>query len=390
MGKPVEDAPRSTCPGRPRSFSGTPRPRTSSTTRSRRPAPTTWRSSPASRSAWSARWCPGTSRSISPRGRSRRRSLPATASCSSLPSSRRSRRSGSASSAPRRGCPTACSTSSPASARRPGGRSACTRSRLRRLHRLDRGRQALPALLVGVEREAGLARVRRQEPEPGLRRLRGPRPGGRDGRVRDLLQPGRGLLGQLAAAGRALDHATRCVERLLERARAVRVGDPLDPETTMGPLVDERARRPGDGLHRGRARGRASSASAARGSRSTARRLLRRADGLRRDRQRRPASPRRRSSGRCSRCSTFDDEDEALRIANATRYGLAASIWTSNLSRAHRLARRLRAGTVSVNTVDALSPQTPFGGFKRSGFGRDLSLHALDKYTGLKTTWIKL
>ncbi|RUU06855.1 aldehyde dehydrogenase family protein, partial [Mesorhizobium sp. M6A.T.Ca.TU.002.02.2.1] len=57
--------------------------------------------------------------------------------------------------------------------------------------------------------------------------------------------------------------------------------------------------------------------------------------------------------------------------------------------RAHRIAGRLHAGTVSVNTVDALSPMTPFGGFKQSGFGRDLSLHALDKYTALKTTWIK-
>jgi len=85
----------------------------------------------------------------------------------------------------------------------------------------------------------------------------------------------------------------------------------------------------------------------------------------------------------------FDHEEEAVRIANDTIYGLAASLWTGSLSRAHRVSRQLRAGTVSVNTVDALSPLTPFGGFKQSGIGRDLSLHGLDKYTALKTTWIK-
>jgi gamma-glutamyl-gamma-aminobutyraldehyde dehydrogenase len=84
----------------------------------------------------------------------------------------------------------------------------------------------------------------------------------------------------------------------------------------------------------------------------------------------------------------FDDEEEAVRIANDTRYGLAASVWTSDLSRALRVSEQLKAGTVSVNTVDALSPMTPFGGFKESGNGRDLSLHSFDKYTALKTTWI--
>ncbi len=85
----------------------------------------------------------------------------------------------------------------------------------------------------------------------------------------------------------------------------------------------------------------------------------------------------------------FDTEEEAIQIANDSTFGLAASLWTSDLSRALRVSKRLRAGTVSVNCMDALSPQTPFGGFKQSGFGRDLSLHALDKFTGLKTTWIK-
>lgn len=84
----------------------------------------------------------------------------------------------------------------------------------------------------------------------------------------------------------------------------------------------------------------------------------------------------------------FRTENEAVMLANDTSYGLAASIATSNLSRAHRLSDRLVAGTVTVNGVDAFSAWTPFGGFKGSGFGRDLSLHALDKYVGLKTVWI--
>ena len=85
---------------------------------------------------------------------------------------------------------------------------------------------------------------------------------------------------------------------------------------------------------------------------------------------------------------TFDTEDEAVALANDSIYGLAASIWSDSLSRAHLVADRLRAGTVSVNTVDALDVTTPFGGFGQSGFGRDLSPHALDKFTALKTTWI--
>lgn len=85
----------------------------------------------------------------------------------------------------------------------------------------------------------------------------------------------------------------------------------------------------------------------------------------------------------------FDTEDQAVTMANDSVYGLAASVWTDNLSRACRVSDKLMAGTVSVNTVDALSAMTPFGGMKQSGFGRDLSLHSLEKYTALKTTWIK-
>lgn len=86
----------------------------------------------------------------------------------------------------------------------------------------------------------------------------------------------------------------------------------------------------------------------------------------------------------------FDNEDEAIRIANDTDFGLAAGVWTQNLSRAHRVAKKLRAGSVWVNYWDGGDMTAPFGGFKQSGNGRDKSLHAFEKYTELKSTWINL
>lgn len=86
----------------------------------------------------------------------------------------------------------------------------------------------------------------------------------------------------------------------------------------------------------------------------------------------------------------FEDEDEALRLANATDYGLAAGVWTTNLSRAHRMIRGIRAGVVHVNTYGGSDITVPLGGIKRSGNGHDKSLHALDKYTDLKSAWIQL
>ena len=87
---------------------------------------------------------------------------------------------------------------------------------------------------------------------------------------------------------------------------------------------------------------------------------------------------------------TFDTEDEALRIANDSPYGLAAAVWTNDISRAHRVARKLRAGSVWVNCYDGGDMTAPFGGYKQSGNGRDKSLHAFEKYTELKATWINL
>ena len=86
----------------------------------------------------------------------------------------------------------------------------------------------------------------------------------------------------------------------------------------------------------------------------------------------------------------FSTEAEAVAIANDSPYGLQASVWSHQLDRAHRVARNLRAGTVHVNQYDEDDITVPFGGYKQSGNGRDKSLHAFDKYTELKTTWLRL
>jgi gamma-glutamyl-gamma-aminobutyraldehyde dehydrogenase len=164
------------------------------------------------------------------------------------------------------------------------------------------------------------------------------------------------------------------------------VGDPLDPATEMGPLVGE--------AHLGRVLGHVRSGieEGARlltgGSRRQTGSYLeptvfdRVVPGMR--------LAREEIFGPVLSVLTFDDLDEAVMLANATEYGLAAGLWTANLSTAHQVSRALRAGTVWVNCYEEGDLTVPFGGMKQSGSGRDKSAHALEKYTELKTTWIQL
>ena len=87
---------------------------------------------------------------------------------------------------------------------------------------------------------------------------------------------------------------------------------------------------------------------------------------------------------------TFEGEDEGVLLANRSRYGLAAGIWTKDVQKAHRVARAIQAGTVWINTYNFYDPAAPFGGYKFSGFGRDLGKEALDSYTETKTVWVAL
>jgi acyl-CoA reductase-like NAD-dependent aldehyde dehydrogenase len=87
---------------------------------------------------------------------------------------------------------------------------------------------------------------------------------------------------------------------------------------------------------------------------------------------------------------TFEDIEDALKIANDTIYGLGAGVWTRNFATAHQVSRRLQSGTVWVNCYDASDDTVPFGGFKQSGIGHDRSMHALRKFSQMKTTWMNI
>ncbi|MFD5118214.1 aldehyde dehydrogenase [Streptomyces sp. NPDC058385] len=194
------------------------------------------------------------------------------------------------------------------------------------------------------------------------------------------------------APSRLLVHtsvAERVTEAIVRRAGELRVGDPLDPATEMGALVGEaHLGRVLDHIGTGTSEGARLRTGGTRTLTDTGGSFLRPTvfdevnPGMR--------LAREEIFGPVLSVLTFDDLDEAVALANATEYGLAAGLWTSDLSTAHQVSRALKAGTVWVNCYEEGDLTVPFGGMKQSGNGRDKSAHALEKYTELKTTWIQL
>lgn len=197
--------------------------------------------------------------------------------------------------------------------------------------------------------------------------------------------------GQMCTAGSRLvvqrRVAEQVIDRIVETASQWHPGDPLLPATRMGPLVDLAHR---DSVLARIKRGVAAGATLRLGGTPA---LVDSGGAYLLPTVVTDADPdnelvREEVFGPVLAVQVVDDEDEAIRVAGATPYGLAAAVWTSDLRAAHRISRRLKAGTVWVNCYEEGDMSVPFGGVKLSGSGRDKSRHALEEYTDLKTTWI--
>ncbi len=195
-----------------------------------------------------------------------------------------------------------------------------------------------------------------------------------------------------SAASRLVVHESvrdAMLEKIVEIGRSMAPGDPLDPKTRLGAIVDQVQLNTVMGyIESGKEAGAEVRLGGKRARKESGGFFVEPTVFANVEPQMKIA--REEIFGPVLSTITFKDVDDAVRIANGVSYGLTAAVWSRDITTAHRVAKSLRAGTVFVNCYDADDITVPFGGFKQSGNGRDKSLHAMDKYTELKTTWIDL
>jgi aldehyde dehydrogenase (NAD+) len=181
------------------------------------------------------------------------------------------------------------------------------------------------------------------------------------------------------------------VRRLVEKAKTMRVGDPLDPDTEMGSQIS------GAQLERilvyiqsGKDCGAELMCGGERDTEGSNSRGFYVKPTVFANVMPDSKIAQEEIFGPVLCAIKFRDEEEAVRIANSTIYGLVAAVWTRDVKRAHRVASEIKAGSVWINTYNGFDSASPFGGYKQSGFGRDLGYYALEQYTNVKSVWVAL
>jgi aldehyde dehydrogenase (NAD+) len=200
--------------------------------------------------------------------------------------------------------------------------------------------------------------------------------------------------GEVCNAGSRLFVETRIkdefVEKLVSRAKKMRPADPLDPKTRMGAIVSQEQMRTVLGyIEAGKQEGAKLVSGGNRVSVDGGQGYFIEPtifDGVNNEMK----IAQEEIFGPVLATLSFDNPDQVIAQANQNPYGLAAAVWTSDIKKAHAVARQLKAGTVWINTYGLMDASLPFGGYKQSGFGRELGMHAIEHYTELKTVWLNM
>ncbi|MEJ7578117.1 MAG: aldehyde dehydrogenase family protein, partial [Pyrinomonadaceae bacterium] len=182
------------------------------------------------------------------------------------------------------------------------------------------------------------------------------------------------------------------LDRFKERASKVKVGDPMEQTTLMGPQVsEEQLNRVAAYVDVAREEG---ATVLAGGNRSNLEGNLGKGfffqPTIFSEVHNTMRVAQEEIFGPVASVITFSDEEDLIRQANETIYGLSAGIWTKDITRAHRFAREIKAGTIWINTFNIMNAASPFGGYKQSGYGREMGRHALELYTQIKSVWVDL